>query len=129
MQAKGTFEITMQAEPPYDEVDGVTLGRIAFEKTFTGDLVGTSRVNMLGARTPDPSSAGYVALERVVATLGGRHGTFVLQHSGSMSKGTMSLHIDVVPGSGTGELVGIAGDFHIDIVDGQHHWSFDYTLA
>lgn len=83
---------------------------------------------MLGARTADPAAAGYVALERVRATLGGRTGSFVLQHSGQMEPGATTLVISVVPGSGTDALTGLRGSFEIRIVDGVHHYGFEYTL-
>jgi hypothetical protein len=49
---KGTFEITMQAEPPFDEVGGVTLSRASFDKRLSGPLEATSKVHMLASRTP-----------------------------------------------------------------------------
>ena len=38
------------------------------------------------------------------------------------------MQVIVVPGSGTGELKGIAGTFTIKIEGGQHFYDFDYTL-
>jgi hypothetical protein len=104
MQIKGTFETKMTAEPPYSDVDGVSLGRVSFEKTFRGELDATSHVDMIGARNAgQPTSAGYVAIERITGKLAGRTGTFVLQHNGIMNRGTPSLDCTVVPDSGTGE--------------------------
>ena len=129
MQAKGTFEVKMTAEPPFSEHEGVSLGRATFEKTFRGDLDATSTVHMIGARNANvPTSAGYVALERVTGTLAGRRGTFVLQHNGIMNRGKGSLDCTVVPDSGTGELSGLSGRLAIDIVEKQHHYTFDYEL-
>jgi hypothetical protein len=48
---------------------------------------------MLAVRTDVQGSAGYVAMERVGATLHGRKGTFALQHSGTMTRGTPQLSI------------------------------------
>jgi hypothetical protein len=76
--AKGTFEIQATPHPLYDESDGVTLGRMTFQKQFQGDLEATSVVEMMAARTPIAASAGYVALERVHGRLHGRSGSFVL---------------------------------------------------
>lgn len=129
MQAKGTFEITMHAEPPYDVVDGVSLARIGFDKTFCGPLEAKSHVAMLGARTPVEGSAGYVAIERVTGLLDSKHGTFVLQHSGTMSGGASALSVTVVPDSATGELAGLSGTMQIQIVEGKHHYVFDYELT
>jgi len=129
MQAKGTFEVKMTAEPPFSDHEGVSLGRATFEKTFRGDLDATSTVHMIGARNANvPTSAGYVALERVTGTLAGRKGTFVLQHNGIMNRGKGSLDCTVVPDSGTGELSGLSGRLAIDIVEKQHHYTFDYEL-
>jgi hypothetical protein len=127
--ARGTFEIQMKAEPPYDVNDGITLGRFSFDKTFGGDLVGNSVVQMIGARTPVEASAGYVAIERVVATLAGRAGSFVLQHAGTMNRGVLALSVSVVPDSGTGALSGLAGQMTIDVVGGKHFYVFEYTLT
>ena len=128
MIAKGSFDLTMHAEPPYDEVAGVTLARVRFDKRFAGPLDATSEVNMIGARTPVAGSAGYVAIERVTGTLGGKRGTFVLQHAGLMTGGTPSLSVVVVPDSGTGELAALSGRMDIAIVDGKHFYTLDYAL-
>jgi hypothetical protein len=74
------------------------------------------------------SSGGYVALEIVTGTLKGRTGTFVLQHSASMNRGVPSLLVTVVPDSGTGKLVGLAGKMAIIIADGKHTYDLEYTL-
>jgi hypothetical protein len=55
-------------------------------------------------------------------------GTFVLLHSGTMTRGTPQLTISVVPDSGTGELVGLTGQMAITIADGKHSYVFEYTL-
>jgi hypothetical protein len=83
---------------------------------------------MLSARTSVPTSAGYVAIEQVRGKLQGKSGSFVLQHSGSMSAGNQTLSLAVVPDSGTGELVGLSGQMAIIIKDGKHFYEFDYEL-
>jgi hypothetical protein len=85
---------------------------------------------MLTAMTAVKGSAGYVAIERVAGTLRGRKGTFALQHTGIMNRGTPSLTITVVPDSGTEQLASLAGTMAIIIgADGKHSYEFDYTLA
>jgi len=128
MIVKGTFEVTMKAEPPYETVEQVALGRASFDKRFSGPLTATGAVQMLAARGPVPSSAGYVALERISGTLEGKAGTFALVHLGLSDRGAQSLTIAIVPDSGTGELRGIRGRMSIEIVEGRHHYSLDYTL-
>src|SRR6185369_12327542 len=84
---------------------------------------------MLSAMTGVKGSAGYVAIERVSATLNGRRGTFVLQHNATMNRGEPFLNIIVVPDSGSGELAGLSGSMRIIIADGRHSYEFDYSLA
>jgi hypothetical protein len=111
-----------------DNAEDATLGRMSIDKQFHGDLEATSKGQMLTAGTGVKGSAGYVAIERVSGTLHGRSGTFVLQHSGTMTRGAPQLTITVVPDSGTGQLVSLAGKMAIKIADGKHSYDFDYTL-
>jgi hypothetical protein len=124
--ATGTFKVTMTPRPPGG--DTPELGRFLLAKTFSGELAGTSVGEMLSAGNPAAGSAGYVALEWVTATIGERHGTFVLQHNGTMDAGTPSLAITVVPGSGSGGFAGIGGRLALDIVDGVHNFTLHYRL-
>jgi Protein of unknown function (DUF3224) len=126
--ATGTFEVKVIPEPPDDKAEGSTLSRMALDKQFHGDLEGTSKGQMLAAGTEVKGSAGYVAMERVIGTLNGRKGSFVLQHSGTMDHGAFQLSVGVVPDSGSGELVGLTGMMTIIIADGKHSYDFEYTL-
>lgn len=106
--ATGSFEV--KVNPQTDSgFDDPKLSRVLIEKQFHGDLEGASKVQMLGANTDVKGSAGYVAIEKVTGKLNSHSGTFVLQHSGTMDRGQLQLSVTVVPGSGTGELAGIAG--------------------
>jgi hypothetical protein len=127
--AQGTFEVDLQPLPFEGAEAAWKLGRMAIDKRISGDLVATTRGQMISAMTETPGSAGYVAIERVTGTLGGRQGSFVLQHHGLMDRGTPSLSVVVVPDSGTDELVGLAGEFSIRIEGGVHRYAFSYRLA
>ena len=128
VRANGTFDVTLAPQPAYDNAEGSPLGRMSIDKQFKGDLEGTSKGEMLMAGTAVKNSAGYVAIERVTGAVHGRRGSFVLQHSGTMTRGTPQLVISVVPDSGTDQLAGIAGTMSIDIADGKHAYEFEYTL-
>lgn len=128
-RASGTFEVKLNPQATAHDHAGAPLGRFSIDKQFQGDLVGTSKGEMLTGGTEVKNSAGYVAIERVSGTLHGKTGTFILQHSGSMNRGTPSLVITVVPDSGTGELAGLSGTMTITITDGKHSYVFDYTLV
>ena len=126
--ASGTFEVKLSPLAAADPAAGSPLGRMVIDKQFHGDLDATSKGEMLTAGTSVKGSAGYVAIERVTGTLHGRSGSFVLQHSGIMTRGAPELTVTVVPDSGTGELAGLAGRMTIDIDDGKHSYGFEYTL-
>jgi hypothetical protein len=115
---------------PQDEAggEGRGIGRMLLEKQFHGDLEGTGEGEMLAAQGAVEGSAGYVAMERVRGTLDGRRGSFVLQHSGTMTRGAPELRVRVVPDSGTDDLAGLAGTMTIQIADGEHRYDFTYTL-
>lgn len=129
LTGRGTFEIKLDFQEPYDTADGISLGRATFTKRFAGDLMGTSTGEMLSALTAVKGSAGYVSSERITGTLHGQTGSFVVQHVGRMTRGVAELIITVVPDSGTGELIGIAGRMAIEIIERQHHYTIAYTLA
>lgn len=127
-RASGTFEVRLSPQVDGEE-GGVCVARMLIDKRFAGDLEGTSKGQMLAVRTATEGSAGYVAMELVTGQLGGRSGTFVLQHSSTMERGTPHQSITVVPDSGTDELVGLAGRLEIVIDAGGHSYHFDYTFG
>jgi hypothetical protein len=127
--ASGTFEVKVTPQAPEANAGDASIGRMALDKIFSGDLDASSKGQMLAMRTAVDGSAGYVAMECVSGALHGRRGTFALQHSGSMAHGAQSLSISVVPDSATGELAGLSGTLAIKIIDGQHHYAFDYLLS
>lgn len=128
--ARGPFDVKLAPQKPDNpQAEGSGLGRMSIDKQFHGDLEATSQGEMLAMRTEVANSAGYVAIERVTGTLGGRSGSFVLQHSSTMNRGAASQNINVVPDSGTGELKGLAGAMTITIAEGgKHAYDFNYTL-
>ena len=124
--ARGSIDVTMEAEPPYLDQDGIKLNRNVVRKEFLGDLVGASEAQMVAAYTATPGSAGYVAIEHFSGSLGGKSGSFVLQHHGLMNRGEAALTVTIVPDSGTGELAGISGTLEIDSGAGGHSYVLQY---
>ena len=126
--AEGTFDVKMTPLAADDATAGSPISRYSGVKQFHGDLDGTSKVEMLSAGDPAKGNAGYVAIEYITGNLQGHTGSFALQHTGTMEGGNYKLSVTVVPGTGTGELTGIAGTFNIIIASGKHSYTFDYTL-
>lgn len=130
MRVEGSFSVKLVPLETYAQGgEGITLGRLAIDKTFEGALEATSQGEMLSALTTVKGSAGYVAIERVTGSLAGLRGSFVLQHYGVMNRGDSRLELEVVPDSGSGALEGLSGRMSIRNDGGQHTYVFDYTLA
>ncbi len=129
MHAEGTFDVKNASLPADDATSGTAIGRFALDKQFHGDLEGVSKGEMLGAGNPATGTAGYVAIEQVTGTLQGRSGSFSLQHFGTMEDNKFKLTVEVVPGSGSGDLTGISGTMTIAVASGKHSWKFDYMLS
>ena len=129
MKVKGKFEVKLSPLDFSVQSDEKTkMARMSIDKKFDGHLDATSKGEMLSALTSVKGSAGYVAIEKVSGTLSGKKGSFVLQHFGKMDKGENSLKLEVVPDSGTDDLVGLSGKMNIKIADGQHFYEFEYNL-
>ncbi|MEV4564049.1 DUF3224 domain-containing protein [Nonomuraea sp. NPDC049419] len=130
MTAKGTFDlVNVTPQAPLHESDGVSIGLVTIDKTWHGDLTGTSVVTMLATATPVEESRSYVAMERIEGALHGRPGSFVVQHDAVSDASAQSLRCRVVPDSATGGLRGLRGEIAISIApDGTHSYTFDHTL-
>jgi hypothetical protein len=126
-RATGPFEVKVTHQD--DNSGDPRLARMTLDKQYHGDLEATGQGQMLTAGTAVKGSGAYVAIEKVSGTLKGRTGSFVLQHTGTMTQNVPQLSITVVPDSGAGQLEGIAGKMTITIAHGgKHSYDFEYTL-
>jgi hypothetical protein len=123
--ARGMFTVDVKPLTP-PPAEG--LSRLSIDKKMAGDLEGSTKGEMFSGGDPKQGVAGYVAIEVFTGTLAGKHGSFALQHTATMDQSGRKMSVIIVPGSGTGELKGIAGTFTIDIANGQHSYDLFYTL-
>jgi hypothetical protein len=123
--AKSSFVIDKKTPSPVS-FEGGQMAHTRFEKTFTGDIVGTSVVEALLAGLDNGGPAVYVGIERFDCTVEGKKGTFVLMHAATQHDSGGSASWTVVKGSGTGELAGISGDGQILP---NHDFVLTYDLA
>jgi len=128
--ANARFAIKNWDEKPYSEgPDLPKLTRASVTKTFTGDIEGEGHVEYLMMYRGD-GSATFVGLERVVARLGGKKGTFVLQRLGVFEGGQAKESYSIIPGSGTGDLQGLRGDGSTSVGHGMEHpFTLNYELV
>jgi hypothetical protein len=133
-QAQATFAIKNWDEKtwegrPYNEVSGAKLTRASVAKSFEGDIVGESTLEYLMSYQ-EHGGVSFVGLERVVGSLGGRSGSFVLQHIGADEDGVVKETYFVVPGSGSGDLRGLRGEGSASLGEQAERYPFmlDYEF-
>ena len=128
-RATGTMELKSWEEQPFSEIDeGRKLTRAHVITAFQGEIEGEGTKEYLMVYHDD-DSAGFVGLERVVGSVGGRSGSFVVQHDGTFEGGTARAALSVVPGSGTGGLRGLRGEGEFVWPHGQPgSFTLDYDV-
>lgn len=129
MQAIGEFQIQFEPQvPSFKGSHEVRIGRMSLRKKYTGALEALSVGEMLSATAPVDGHAGYVALEQLSGALNGVQGSFVLQHFGIKDPDKQEHRVDIVPGSGTGELVNLRGAMSIRVQGSKHYYELNYSL-
>jgi hypothetical protein len=131
--ATGTFTYANWEENAVGEAgDGLKLARATVTNNFSGTLE-TERTTCEYAITYLPGKTGVcTGYELVTGTLGGRTGSFVFVQHGSFGEdGKVHCSLEVVPGSGTGELAGLTGKGGYVAVPGEQAipYDFEYDLA
>jgi hypothetical protein len=133
--AQAHFTIAAWDEQTWDgrparDVTGAKLTRAQVRYTYQGVIAGEGTVQYLMAYRDD-GSANFVGLEQVVGSIAGHAGSFVLQHTGSYDKHTVTENVVVLPGSGTGELQGLRGAGRLELPEGQQPpfaFALEYTF-
>ncbi len=127
VHAKATTHVRKYEPTVYDRpAQGPALAKIHLEESFSGDIEGDGIVECVQAANYD-SSANLVGLERVVATIAGKQGTFLLQITAEVRGKQMLAAWFVIPRSGTGQLTGLRGKGGFDAQLGESgHVTLDY---
>jgi hypothetical protein len=129
IHATATIAVSKYEPTAYDATGDTKLTMINVEESFSGDIVATGTARFLQAARPD-GSASFVGMERVVGTVGGKKGSFILQDVGTVAGNQVNGAWSIVPGSGTGELASIAGDGGFLAKLGEHAMvTLDYTIG
>ena len=133
MTVNGTYEIKSWDEKTWEgktwnEVSGPKQTHAKVSLAYHGDLEAEAAIQFLMAY-PDDASAVVIGLEKVTGRIGGRAGSFMLQDIGRFENGVARSTMSVVPGSGTGELAGLAGQgSSVAEHDGKLTYHFEFTV-
>lgn len=107
-----------------NENPGFKLGRVEMIHEYKGDIEGEGSVQFLFAYEKD--GGGFVGLEKITGSIGGKSGSFVLQYTGSAANERLQQSMVVIPGSGTGELRGLKGQVTMECA--LHMDEYPFTL-
>jgi hypothetical protein len=120
------FDVTGWDPAELAGLEGDWVGAIVMRKTYTDGLTGESVAHFVSSGTEE--SRGYLAAERITGTLDdGRSGSFTVHHGALQHPSDDSAFGYIIPGTGTGDFAGFAGQariLHDD--DGPY---FVFTLA
>jgi hypothetical protein len=103
---------------------GLTHAQVGY--TYTGDVEGGSTLAYLIAYKPD--GAPVLGMERFTGSIDGHEGSCVFLHTGGQDAGSVTAHLEVVPGMGTGGLEGLRGEAELRIA-GHSEDGYELVLS
>src|SRR5262249_2321779 len=123
----GEVEVTSWHEEPYAEREGDRkLTRAVVTQKLSGDLSGTGAVQWLMSYQDD-GTARFVGLQQLDGAIEGRNGSVVVDTVGDFDGKQATGAWRVIPGSGTGEWVGMRGDGRFEAPLGSRaRFTLDY---
>lgn len=104
----GTIKHENWTEKPYHEAPPQKSTTADIDCVFEGDVEARARTSFL-MQYPSDTFCHYCGYLLVDGTLAGRKGSFIIHEVGTWENGVASSRWEIVRGSGTGDLAGIAG--------------------
>ena len=114
-------------EPFAPSDDGPNLSGPRGVDRYHGEIEATATWAGLLISGPDGDGA-FMSAQRVVGSVAGRSGSFVMIVNGSVDSGTTTATCLLHPGSGTGQLTGIAGEGGLVYGEDEASLWLDYSL-
>jgi hypothetical protein len=122
------FAVKSWDEKPYLELDNkAKMTKATVMYTYTGDIQGESHLEYLMVYTEGGEIGSSVGMERIVGSIGGKSGSFTIQHVGEFDKLAVRETWTVVPGSGTGDLKGLRGTGTLNLSGHMDGYPTDFT--
>ena len=109
IKAETKFKITGWQEDILTEIkEGGKIVKAHVTKAYTGELIGEGVVEYLMAYNSD-GSARFVGYESFSGVIKDKSGNLVFEHTGTFKDGMVDSEWTIVPGSASGDLLGISG--------------------
>jgi Protein of unknown function (DUF3224) len=135
MKISGTCHPTKWNETDYGKNEASKKAtRVSAEFSFSGDIEGIADVEyLMFYKAFDPSDshnavAEYVGIFRINGKLKGREGTFAFTDRGTYKPGVARSTIEIISGSGTGELSTLSGKGSYEAGKEGSVWEMDITI-
>jgi len=126
MKAKGTYAVKKWEENPYEQISSeMKMTKASIEYLMSGEINGKALVEYLMFHK---SSALYIGLIRFVGNVQGKEGSFVIEDHGTFENGAASSTLQIISGSGMGELKGIQGTGRYSATRDGAQIELDYNL-
>lgn len=111
------------------EVDGHALSHMTDRYRYAGQLCGTS--NTTATICYLGKTGAFTGYELFTGALAGHAGTFAIRAHGGFSPEEVHADLEIVPGSGTGQLRGLRGSGRMRFPMGAEHGTLelDWTLT
>ncbi len=111
MRTTGAFTFANWEERTVSSADvAAKLTHASVTNTFTGGIEAADTTCEYTIVYVTEKTGTFTGMEVLVGQLDGREGAFVVEQRGSFdADGTVHCTFEVVPGSGTGDLVGLGG--------------------
>jgi hypothetical protein len=132
--AKTHIDVEMEMkgwdEKPYHERDdGSKLTDAVIPVVYSGGLEGEGMLQYLLCYRADQTGV-FMGYERVTGSIGDRKGSFVWKHDGIFQPSGVRTTLTIVPGSATGDLVGLRGEGSFFAIHGmKQHVTLDYEFV
>lgn len=135
MKAKGTYSVKIWDENPYDQISSeMKMTKASVEYSMKGEISGKALVEYLlfykyfDANDQHKSAAAYTGLIRFVGAVQGKEGSFVMEDRGTFEHGTATSTLQIIAGSGLGDLKEIQGTASYHANQDGNQFELDYTL-
>jgi hypothetical protein len=135
MKVRGSYKVKKWDENEYEQISPeMKMTKASVEYLISGEIEGTAYLEYLmfykyfDINDVHRSSAVYVGLMRFEGRLQGREGSFIIEDRGTFDNGLASSSLQIISGSGSGELKGIKGTGHYAASKDKAQIEFDYLL-
>ncbi len=135
MKAKGTYAVKKWEENLYEQISSeMKMTKATVEYEISGQINGKAFVEYLmfykyfDANDQHKSSAIYIGLIRFIGNVQGKEGSFVIEDHGTFENGAASSTLQIIAGSGMGELEGIKGTGRYSATQDGAQIELDYNL-